>query len=37
LDTLKRSKQFKISAGFLQPTDTLTFILLEQDTQKQAK
>lgn len=37
LDTLKRSKQFKISAGFLQPTDTLTFILLEQDTQKQTK
>ncbi len=37
LDTTKRSKLFKITTGFIQPTDTLTFILLEQDTQKQTK
>lgn len=36
-DTLKRTKQFKINTSFIQPTDTLTFILLEQDTQKQTK
>ena len=36
-DTLKRTKQFKIKTEFIQPTDTLTFILLEQDTQKQTK
>ena len=37
MDTLKRTKQFKIKTEFIQPTDTLTFILLEQDTQKQTK
>lgn len=37
LDTLKRSKVFDIRTSFVQPTDTLTFILLEQDTQKQIK
>lgn len=28
-DTLKRTKQFKIKTKFIQPADTLTFILLE--------
>lgn len=37
LDTAKRSKQFKINSDNILPTDTLTFILLEQDTQKQIK
>ena len=37
LDTANRIKTFRIATPKILPTDTLTFILLEQDTEKQIK
>jgi len=37
LDTANRIKTFKIKTDEVTPNDTLTFILLEQDTKKQIK
>lgn len=37
LDTVNRIKTFKIKTDVIAPNDTLTFILLEQDTKKQIK
>lgn len=37
LDTANRIKTFRIATSKILPTDTLTFILLEQDTEKQIK
>jgi len=37
LDTISRTKTFKIHTDAIASTDTITFILLEQDTKKQLK
>jgi len=37
LDTAKKEQLFKITTDKILPTDTLTFILLEQDSNKQIK